>query len=182
MANVDNARGFRPKGHAKVGSYKIASTYNANIFTGDVVQGTADGVIVVAEGGNVDNLGVFAGCKYVNAQGEQVFSPYWPAGTVATEIEAFVYDDPADVFIIQADSAAADSTFLLADWDDGTGSAVSGHSGRELLASSGAATGKSVRIERKVESPDNAWGAHVDVEVLFVEHVRRGVVAGVGGI
>lgn len=182
MANVDNARGFRPQGHAKVNSYAIASEYAANIFTGDVVELTADGVIEIAEGGNVDNVGVFAGCRYVNAQGEQVFSPYWPSGTAATNIEALVYDDPNQVFVIQADNAAATAVGLLADWDDGAGSTVTGQSGRELVSSSGATTGKSVRIERKVPEPGNDWGAHVDVEVLFVEHVRNGVVAGVGGI
>lgn len=182
MANVDNARGLRPKGHAQINTYLIASGYAANIFTGDVVELVTGGTIEIAEGANPDNLGVFAGCRYVNAQGEQVFSPYWPSGTVATQIEAFVYDDPNQIFIGQVDTAALTAVGLLVDWDDGAGSAVTGQSGRELVASAGDVTGQSLRIERLVNRPDNAWGAHADVEVLFVEHVRNGVVAGVGGI
>lgn len=187
MANVDNANGLRPVRHLTGGEirashYAIASAYNTNIFTGDVVEGVADGSIEIAEGANVDNLGVFAGVKYVNASNEQVFSQYWPANTVATEIEALVYDDPNIVFRAQADTATAAAIHLLTDWDDGAGSTATGNSGRELAVSSGATTGQSLRIIGKVEEPDNAWGQYVDLEVVFQEHVMKGVVSGVGGI
>lgn len=187
MANADNARGLWPIRHQsgaepQAAEYAIATGYAANIFRGDVVEGIADGTIEIAEGANVDNLGVFWGCRYVNSQGEQVFSRYWPTGTAATNIVATVYTDPGIIFGVQADTAAATDIHLMADWDDGAGSTSTGLSGRELAASGGATTGKSMRILGKINSPGNDWGAHVDLEVQFAEHVLMGVVSGVGGI
>ena len=188
MANRDGANGLRPSRHltggvVRANEYSIASEYNTNIFTGDVVEMTGTGKnVAVAAGGNVDNVGVFAGCRYVNAQGEQKFSAYWPANTTATDIVALVYDDPNIVFSAQCDTLAEADVGLLTDWDDGAGSVVSGQSGRELAASLGATTGQALRILGLVPSPDNAYGAFAKVEVAFAEHVMKGVVAGVGGI
>lgn len=188
MANTDAATGLRPVRHLTGGSirpseYSIASAYASNIFTGDVVESTGTGTnIQVAAGGNADNLGVFAGCRYVNSSGEQVFSPYWPASTTATDIVAYVYDDPNIVFEGQADTIAEADVGLLTDWDDGAGSTTTGLSGRELAVSSGATTNQALRILRLVPRPDNAYGTYAKVEVVFIEHVMKGVVAGVGGI
>jgi len=187
MANADNARGLWPIRHQsgaepQAAEYAIATGYAANLFRGDVVQGVNDGTIAVAAGGNADNLGVFWGVRYVNAQGEQVISRYWPTGTTATNIVATVYSDPGIIFGAQADTAASTDIGLLTDWDDGAGSTVTGLSGRELAVSGGATTDKSLRILGKVNSPDNAWGAYVKLEVQFAEHALMGVVAGVGGI
>jgi len=43
-------------------------------------------------------------------------------------------------------------------------------------------TGKSFRILRLANKPSNESGAYAVVEVLFNEHVMKGVVSGVGGI
>ncbi len=188
MANTDGAFGLRPMyklggGTIKQKEYSIASGYAADIFTGDVVEMTGTGTNVqVAAGGNVDNLGVFMGCKYTDSSGAVVYSHYWPTGTVATNIVAYVVDDPDVIFEAQCDTLAEADIGLLTDWDDGAGSALTGKSGRELAASSGATTNQSLRILRLVNRPDNAYGAYAKVEVMFVEHVMKGVVAGVGGI
>jgi len=188
MPNIDGAFGLRPSRHKngaciKTSEYSIGSTYGVNIFVGDVVDMTGTGTnIAVAAGGNADNIGVFAGCRYVNAQGEQVFSKYWPASTTATDIVALVWDDPDIIFEGQCDTLAAADVALLTDWDDGAGSAVTGFSGRELVASSGATTGQALRILQLVPRPDNAYGTFAKVEVMFAEHVLKGVVSGVGGI
>lgn len=183
MANRDNATGLRPKnGQAHLGEYTIASGYAESIFCGDVVEGVAGGSIEVAEGGNVDNLGVFSHVSYVDSEGQQQFKRFWKASTTGTNIKAYVWDDPHEVFIGQADSATAAAVHALADWDDGTGSEVTGLSGREITAATSGTTGKSLRILRRLDEPGNDWGAHVDVEVQFAEHVLNGVVSGVGGI
>lgn len=188
MANVDGAFGLRPVRHRsggviKMSEYSIASAYSTSIFIGDVVEMTGTGRnIQVAAGGNVDNIGVFAGCRYVNAQGEQVFSRYWPASTVASSIVALVYDDPNIIFEGQCDTLAEGDVGALADYDDGAGSASTGLSGREVVASVTGTTGKTLRIERLVPRPDNAYGAYAKAEFSFAEHVLKGVVSGVGGI
>jgi hypothetical protein len=100
---------------------------------------------------------------------------------VATEIEALVYDDPMISFRVQADTVAAADIGLLADLDAGTPSAVTGLSGVELAASAAGAADQTCRILGLIDEPHNAYGAHADVEILFIEHALKGVVAGVGG-
>ena len=190
MANANTPYGLRPVrriggGVIQTNTYTIATGYATSIFTGDVVQGLADGSIVQAEAGNVDNLGVFAGCQYVDAAGKQVFSPYWPASTTATNIKAFVYDDPNIVFAIQSDAtgAAAADVHNGADWEVVAGNTTTGRSNWNLDVSAGlATTGKSLRVLRIINDGENVAGAYSDVEVIFNEHVMKGVVAGVGGI
>ena len=165
-------------------AYSIATGYTSNIFTGDPVQMTGTGKnIALAEAGNVDNLGVFAGCRYVNAAGEQIFAKYWAASTTATDIVALVYDDPNIEYEIQADTIAEASVGQLVDWDAGTGSTTTGMSGTYADLTSGTATsGKSLRIMGLVNRPDNAYGQYAKIRVTFAEHALKGVILGVGGI
>lgn len=166
--------------------YTIASGYNANIGTGDVVEMTGTGKnIARAANENVDNLGVFAGCTYRNAQGEVIYSTYWPANQVATDIVAFVYDDPYIVYECQLSALAANDigTLVEANWSTDSVNVKTGQSGTEVPGTgSTATTGKALRVLGLVDSPDNEFGAYARGEVLFVEHVMKGVVAGVGGI
>ncbi len=190
MANVDAAYGLRAVRHLNgscltTNTYTIASGYTTSIFRGDPVEGVAAGGIELAAAGNVDNLGVFHGCEYVNANGEQVFSPYWPASTTATNIVAHVFDDPNIVFAIQSDATgvAAADVHNLADWEIVAGDTKTGITATNLDISAGmAGTGKSLRILRIIDDGENAAGAYSDVEVVFAEHVMKGVVSGVGGV
>jgi hypothetical protein len=188
MANVNSPFGLRAVRHQTGGvirltQYTIASGYNTSIFSGDVVEMTGTGKnIAKAAAANADNLGVFAGVMYVDAQGNQVFSRYWPANTTATDIRALVYDDPNIVFEVQADTIAEADIGKLADWHVGTGSAITGVSGLYLNESTLADTNASLKIIGLVPRVDNAYGAYAKLEVIFAEHVMARVVAGVGGI
>jgi hypothetical protein len=94
---------MRPK------AYTVASTYAANIFSGDPVKlvdagtiqlGTSDGT----RSGTTDGialLGIFVGCQYNDASGKPTISPFWPTGTTATDITAWVVDDPETLFEAQ---------------------------------------------------------------------------------
>jgi hypothetical protein len=189
MANTNAPFGLRPirhqtGGQIRASEYSIASGYSTSIFTGDVVEMTGTGKNVEqAAAANADNIGVFAGCRYVNQQGEQVFSQYWPASTTATEIVAFVYDDPFIVFEVQADSAAEGDVGALADWVVGTGSSVTGQSALYAeVNGETATTAEALRIMGLVNRPGNAFGAYAKLEVMFAEHVLRTGAAGAGGI
>jgi hypothetical protein len=102
-ASFHNSGQIRPK------AYTIASTYAANIFSGDPVKLTDSGVIQLGtsdgtRSGTVDGvslLGIFAGCQYNDASGKPTISPFWPTGTTATDIVAWVYDDPETLFDVQ---------------------------------------------------------------------------------
>lgn len=190
MANSNTPYGLRPVRHMTGGeirtnAYVIDPTYTTAIFNGDPVEGVAGGGIELAEAGNVDNIGVFAGCDYTDSTGAKQFSPFWPGTASCTGITAYVYDDPNIIFAIQTDAtgAVAADVHNGADWEYVAGSTATGLSAVNLDISAGmATTGKSLRILRVVDSPDNEEGAYADVEVIFNEHVMKGVVSGVGGI
>lgn len=187
MANINGPFGFRPIRHMSgreivQNEYTIASAYSSNICTGDPVEMTGTGRnIQLSAANNVDSIGVFVGCQYVNSQGEQKFSKFWPASTTATEIKAFVIDDPDVIFEIQMSTVALADIGQLANWHAGTANTTTGVSGAYVDATTMAASDASVRILRLVDRPTNAIGAYGKVEVLFIEHALRGVVAGVGG-
>ena len=102
-ASYHNSGQMRPK------AYTIASTYAANIFSGDPVKLTDNGVIQLGSSdgtrtGTTDGislLGIFAGCQYLDAGGKPTISPFWPSGASGTEIVAWVYDDPETLFDTQ---------------------------------------------------------------------------------
>ena len=113
MSSTSAPFGFRPSfhnsGQMRPKAYTIASTYAANIFLGDPVKlvdagtiqlGTSDGTRT----GTVDGvllLGIFAGVEYTDALGKPTVSNFWPTGATATNIRAFVYDDPETLFDVQ---------------------------------------------------------------------------------
>ena len=102
-ASFHNSGQMRPK------AYTVASTYAANIFSGDPVKLTDAGVIQLGTSdgtrdGTTDGislLGIFAGCQYLDASGKPTISPFWPSGTTGTEIVAWVFDDPETLFDVQ---------------------------------------------------------------------------------
>jgi len=82
--------------------YVIASGTTPAIFYGDVVKIIAGGTVAKDVGESTATpCGVFMGCSYVNAQGQVIFSQYFPSGTTAptgTQITAYVADDPDQLF------------------------------------------------------------------------------------
>lgn len=187
MANVNGPVGLVPSrvlggGCITSNPYSIASAYGTAIHVGDPVEmtGTSNN-IGRAAAGTVNAIGVFAGCKFIDAEGRPQFKPYWPANQVATEIEALVWDDPNIIFRAQADTLAADDVGALADWVVGTGNVKTGNSGSYVEGSSTATTGKSLRILRLLPEVGNEYGAYAKCEVMFAEHALKGVVSGVGG-
>ena len=100
----------------------IASNYGTAIFYGDVVQYKNDGTIIITTLQNQTSpvagvVGVFLGCSYTNPTTKQkIYSQYYPANTVADDIEAYVCDDPNALFkVVNVTGATADgaSTGLL---------------------------------------------------------------------
>jgi len=114
-ASFHNSGQMRPK------AYTIASTYAANIFEGDPVKlvdagtvqlGTSDGTRSGTVAG-ILLLGVFAGCQYTDALGKPTVSSYWPSGVTATDITAWVYDDPETLFNVQYSNPGTPGTTTM---------------------------------------------------------------------
>ena len=117
-----------------------------NLFYGQVVIIGADGYIALSTatgadittnnlgGANVGAIGVFVGCSYVNAQGQQIYGQYYPSGTSnGGPITAYVVTDPNVVFQAQLDGSGAQTvlgtnTFFAAAQSTSTGSTRTGNS------------------------------------------------------
>jgi len=94
----------------------IASNYGTSIFYGDVVRISSDGVLVKETGTTTITatgiVGVFLGCTYTNPNTKQpLWSQYYPANTVASDIQAYVADDPDQLFkaVLVAGTTANDT-------------------------------------------------------------------------
>ena len=185
MANKDASFGLKPVkmmgGSPYSGGqsrYRIAANYGTSIFQGDLVmQVTGGGIELHADGGTVPIVGVFNGCMFTDpTTSEQVFSNHYPASTNASDIIAFVHDDPNTVFEIQADD-----TFPVADlfgnFDivyTNSGSTTTGISGAELDVTTGATTTnlplKAIDISQDPENSDVA-SANTNVLVVIQNHI-----------
>jgi hypothetical protein len=178
MANTNAPFGLRPIGHLLNGDpqlspYKIASEYNAALGRGDLVKlaGTSRN-IVIAAAGDTNVIGVFAGVEYTNSDGQRVWTDYWTASAVGSNIVAYVWDDPFIIWEAQADTYAETDQGALCDIVVGTPSATNRRSTSYAQAGTTATNGKTLRIEGLVERPDNAVGAYAKIKVTFAEHAR----------
>jgi hypothetical protein len=178
MANADAAFGFIPVRHMsgyapRANKYTITSGLAENIFNGDAVILAADGTLQPAGATEVNIIGVFAGCSYTASDGSYVYSEYWPSGTTATDIIAYVYDDPYIVFKAQSAGTPAQTNIgNCADIVAGAGSTLTGQSGFEISGTMAAGTA-SCKILGLYEKPDNAFGANAIMEVLINEHLLK---------
>ena len=185
MANKDAAFGLRPVkmigGAPWTGGqsrYRIAANYGTSIFQGDMVMQVTGGTVEIhADGGTVPIVGVFNGCQYTDpTTGEQVFSNYYPASTNASDIIAFIVDDPMVVFEVQA-NAAFPIADLFGNFDivyTSAGSTVTGISGAELnVGDGGTGTTLSVKAIDISEDPENSdvSSANTNVLVTIQNHI-----------
>jgi hypothetical protein len=161
MATTASPYGLRPVKRVDGMPYAGATStylidpagYNTNIFFGSVVYINANGFINIVTGTGADattndwptgttsvtgGLGVFVGCNYVNAQGQLIFSQYYPSGTTGV-VQALVVDDPMVLFQAQLDGTATQAviganTFFAAAQSTSTGSTSTGNSTSALDA------------------------------------------------
>ena len=160
MANVDAPFGFVPirhlsaSGSIRTGKYTIVTGLAENIFNGDLCIIDANGQITPHTATEVNNIGVFGGVSYTASDGSYVYKEYWPSGTAATNIIAYIYDDPFIVYKVQSDGSPAQTNI------------------GELNSTMAAGTA-TCKIMALWDSPDNAFGANAVMEVLINEHLYK---------
>jgi len=94
----------------------IASNYGTVINNGDVVKfNTTDGTIVKETGTATVSangvVGVFLGCTYTNpSTGQKLFANSYPGSVVASDILAYVADDPDQLFKVAVTGGSTSST------------------------------------------------------------------------
>jgi len=172
----------------------IAATYTTAIFNG--------GVVTLVAGGTIENspladdatplagvVGVFLGCSYINPSTNQLtFSQYWPGVSGATNITAFIADDPDQLYkaVNVAGTTVNNTTSGLLPAYLGqtmvgsnarlvlnTGSTTTGNSKVGIYSAAGATTASlPLRIVDVVPDTANSAGAYVEfiVKLNFGYH------------
>lgn len=155
--------------------YPISPANPDPIFMGDLVA-LSGGFVIEASGATDNNdfsvLGVFQGCRYVDADGSYKFKPYWDGVAGRSNVIAKVAIPDGATFLIAGDPAG---TYTQASVGArfGTkyaaGSALYGDS-RITMGAAPAATGPLI-VHRLADTPNNAFGN--DYPLLEVGIVRR---------
>jgi len=158
--------------------------YNTNIFNGSIVAINTSGYIniVTTNGDNstpfpAGTIGVFVGCSFVNAQGQTMYSQYYPANTASVNgsaITAYVIDDDRAVFQVQAAGTLAQTAlgmnvFLNAVQSTSTGSTTTGNSNTAVSTSAAATSGYAFRVVGFADVPgfSTVGDAFTDILVKF---------------
>jgi len=145
MANQDAAFGLRPLksvGQADdstgMSSHSIDAGDASVIYQGSPVIAAA-GYVDIATAGAVPNMGAFWGCFYNDPTTlKPAFKNYYPGSITppaSADIEAFVYDNPNQMFEIQSDATGASEladVLSNADMVNFGGSTLNGVSNTEL--------------------------------------------------
>lgn len=156
----------------KVRHIKVASGYGTSIFYGDFVKLVNTGTVEKDTGTTTATpVGVFVGCAFTSpSTGELTFSQYFPASTVASDIVAYVVDDPNVLMRMQSDEAIAQTGLgNNAAVVQTAGSTSIGRSKNAVDGSSIATTNTlPLRIIDFVDGPTSAVGdTYTDVIVKF---------------
>jgi len=114
MANKNAAFGIRPIGkvgqnadNQGLGEYVIASGTTAAIYFQDVVKVVAAGGIEAAAAADANTAGSLNGVFYTDPSTKKpTFANHYPGAIAASDIVAFVADDPYERFEIQCNSTA----------------------------------------------------------------------------
>lgn len=178
MSAASSPYGFMPVrrkdgGQVNAMPYKISAAYATAIYKNQVVKLDTAGVIQAAAAAE-DILGVLVGVEYTDSIGRRVVDTKWPTGGVAsaTDITAWVIDDPDTVFSVQADGTLAETA--RGDQADisNAGNAANGLSTATLSNTlKGAGIQGQFRVIDLDRYVDNAWGdAFTRVLVTIARH------------
>ena len=165
------------------------SGYANNIFNGSLVYVGSDGYLQLVTATGADDttnafptgsgggavltgaIGVFVGCQYVNAQGQVIFSQYYPANTSGV-VSAYVVDDDRAVFQVQAagtisQTELGNNVYLANAQSTSPGSTTTGNSNIAVNATAVTASA-AFRIVGFVNSTTSQVGdAYTDILVKF---------------
>ena len=140
------------------GKYKIDAGYATTIFHGGAVASSA-GYIVDGQTTDAPILGVLNGIFYNAATTlKPTFSNHYVQVTPANseDIDAFVFDNPQQQYVVATDAAVAQSGYLETyDMNTSAGSTTTGQSSATLDIGDTSADAASFRLLRSAEDPEN---------------------------
>ena len=154
----------------------IGSGEATSIFYGDVVKFNTDGNLTRDTSTDAATpVGVFLGCSYTDPTFGKVFRQYYPENTVASDIMAYVQDDPDALFKVAITAAGAstisgvtrtavgNNSALI----QGTGSTTTGNSAVSISATTATTLSLPVRIIDVVPETANTAGSYTEVIVKW---------------
>ena len=140
------------------GKYKIDAGYGTTIYNGGAVASAA-GYIVEGQGTDTPILGVLNGIFYNAATTlKPTFANHYVQVTPANseDIDAFVYDNPQQQYVVATDATVAQAGFLETyDMNASAGSTTTGKSSATLDIGDTSADAASWRLLRSAEDPEN---------------------------
>ena len=188
MANQDAAFGLRPLktlGQADdstgMSSHKILPGDASVLYQGSMAIGKNDGYVDISGTADTTNVGAFWGTFYIDPTTlKPTFKNYYPGGVTPPSsgaVEAFVYDNPQQMFEIQSDNTAASAqtdVFMCADLSTPAGgSTTNGVSSMELADATLSATAAVLKIIGVSRDPANSdlTAANVNWRVMIDQHL-----------
>jgi len=179
---VDKPYGLKPinliGGQVYAGSTRlmaVASGEGTSIFYGDAVKLSGGYITRDPADSAMTPVGVFMGCTFTDPNTNQkVFKQYFPAGTVASDIQAYVVDDPDALFKVAVVSSGTTmsgvtqvAVGLNAALVDNTGSTITGDSAVAISATTAATNTLPVRVVDVVPDTRNSLGSYTEVIVKW---------------
>ena len=179
---IDKPYGLKPVnligGQVYAGSTRlmaIASGEGTSIFFGDAVKLSGGYITRDPADSAMTPVGIFMGCTYTDPNSNQkVFKQYFPAGTVAADIKAYVVDDYDALFKVAVVSGTTvisgvtqAAVGLNAALVDNTGSTITGDSAVAISATTATNGALPVRIVDVVPDTANSLGSYTEVIVKW---------------
>ena len=188
-----NSTGVRTIDLSNASPLVASALVPSDIFTGDPIAIEAAGTIKpCADGVSIKSAGVFQGCSFVNASGEQKFARSITGGVTATDVKIHIASDPAQTFFIQADATVtAAAGFGVGVFNGvyiaGAGSHKTGQSGYVLDASGPIISTGNLRVIRRapwdtgIGTSAGVTDAYPWYEVRIANHMDNFITATITG-
>ena len=154
----------------------ITSASATSIFFGDVVKLNSSGTLDKDVGtSSATPVGVFLGCSYTDPTFGKTFRQYYAANTVASDIVAFVQDDPDALFKVAVTTAGTSTIGGVTRAVVGENSALiqtagnttTGDSRVSISATTATASTLPIRIIDVIAETTNASGSFTEVVVKW---------------
>ncbi len=184
MANKDAAFGLRAIGkvgqnrdNQGLGEYSISANDTSTIYFQDAVSATAAGTIHQAAASEAFLLGSLNGVFYTDPNtSKPTWSNYYPGSTNASDIAAFVSDDPYERFEIQSNNTLASAqtdVFMNYNIEVTAGDSANYVSKSELndsTTTTGTAQIKVIGVSKDIDNNDLST-SNVNFVVMINEHL-----------
>ena len=185
MANQDAAFGLKPIGYlgsapmnSGLTEFEVAACASA-MFQNDLIQAINTGTVgIAAASDNGQLLGSLQGVFFTDAStSKPTFANNLKASNTATDIKAFVTDNPHQLYEIQSDNAGASAqtdVFNNADISVVAGASPNFISKSELDDSDLGTTASNLRIMGASDDAKNndLGSANVNWKVIIIEHLH----------